>query len=195
MQQWNDQSGQVNNATEASAGRRPIYTTNVLNGKPILRFDGSDDRLLFTAPLTGTTQTHFVVVKNTDTTASIVIGDGSGGGSSRYIVAYGTAATNDMQFNRDSSPIPASPAGLGTAFNILSAIQNGANATCYLNGTAGTPQVGGMGSGALVSMGDYVTAIYRMEGDIAEYIYYDTALNNTDRVAVEAYLNAKYAIY
>ena len=40
--QWNDQSGNNNNASQATAGSRPTYTTGVVNSKPVIRFDGGD---------------------------------------------------------------------------------------------------------------------------------------------------------
>jgi hypothetical protein len=36
--QWNDQSGNVAHATCTPVGSRPTFVTNVLNGKPVLRF-------------------------------------------------------------------------------------------------------------------------------------------------------------
>ena len=35
---WTDQSGNGNNAT--SPGTQPIYKTNIINGNPVIRFDG-----------------------------------------------------------------------------------------------------------------------------------------------------------
>src|SRR4051794_12858250 len=40
-----DKSGQGNHFIQATAGKRPIYKTGILNGKPSLRFDGVDDQL------------------------------------------------------------------------------------------------------------------------------------------------------
>ena len=40
---WADQSGNGNDATQSTAGFKPLYKTNIQHGKPIVRFDGSDD--------------------------------------------------------------------------------------------------------------------------------------------------------
>ncbi len=40
---WADQSGNGNNFAQAAAGNQPVYNTNIINGRPILRFDGIDD--------------------------------------------------------------------------------------------------------------------------------------------------------
>ena len=53
---WTDSSGKGNHAVQPISSRRPSYYTNVLNGKPTLRFDGYDDVL----PIRGTkVVTHF----------------------------------------------------------------------------------------------------------------------------------------
>jgi hypothetical protein len=39
---WLDQSGSGNNATQAGANR-PTYRTSIVNSRPIVRFDGTDD--------------------------------------------------------------------------------------------------------------------------------------------------------
>lgn len=42
---WPDQSGNYNDAKQDESEARPQFVRNVLNGKPVLRFDGKDDRL------------------------------------------------------------------------------------------------------------------------------------------------------
>lgn len=88
---WQDKSGNANHAT-ATGGNRPTYQTNELNGQAVIRLDGSNDALDFTAisnirtvfavnrsattsyqPLLGhSTSTHFFTTDNTllDTTNS-----------------------------------------------------------------------------------------------------------------------------
>jgi hypothetical protein len=48
---WPDSSGQGNDASQATAGQRPKYKTNIINGKPAVLFDGTDDNLTLTATL------------------------------------------------------------------------------------------------------------------------------------------------
>ena len=44
---WSDRSGNGNDATQATATNRPLYKTNIVNGKPVVRFDGVDNYLTF----------------------------------------------------------------------------------------------------------------------------------------------------
>jgi hypothetical protein len=47
---WADASGNANDATQGTAANRPIYKTNIVNGKPVVRFDNTNDGM--TTPLT-----------------------------------------------------------------------------------------------------------------------------------------------
>ena len=44
---WNDQSGNGNNAEQATAGQRPLFSSNGSNGRPTVLFDGTNDFLTF----------------------------------------------------------------------------------------------------------------------------------------------------
>ena len=43
---WSDSSGNGNNATQASSGNRPVWKQNVLNGYPVVRFNGTNSSLI-----------------------------------------------------------------------------------------------------------------------------------------------------
>ena len=63
---WADDSGNSYNLTQGTTANQPTYQTNEINGKPIIRFDGSNDNLM-RKPFSGfaTTQiTAIVVNKN-----------------------------------------------------------------------------------------------------------------------------------
>ena len=87
---WNDLSGQGNHITQATAGYKPIYKTNIINGKPAVRFDGTDDILSVTSA-DATNYTALTVITLTNIigggTATyrpymICIGTNDGGGAS-----------------------------------------------------------------------------------------------------------------
>ena len=42
IQTWSDLAG-TNDLTQATSGSRPVYKTNIFNGNPVIRFDGTDD--------------------------------------------------------------------------------------------------------------------------------------------------------
>ena len=61
---WTDQVSQVQ-ATQGSTARQPTLRSNALNGKPVVRFDGDDDFLSFTYPLTGKHKMSVVTISRT----------------------------------------------------------------------------------------------------------------------------------
>ncbi len=60
---WADQSGNGNDAIQPDAPRRPLLVPDGLNGLPVLRFDGTDDRLALTGTAVMSQLTLFIVVK------------------------------------------------------------------------------------------------------------------------------------
>ena len=56
---WKVAPANATNFVQATAVNQPTYQTNVINGKPAVRFDGSNDQLLFSA--TANPQNVFVV--------------------------------------------------------------------------------------------------------------------------------------
>jgi len=95
---WADKSGFANHATQATADLRPVVKTGVLSGKPVVRFDGADDRLLSGTTSTyrflhdGSGATFFIVWRlNATTEGDLQWAIDTGGGSSSIAgVSYGT---------------------------------------------------------------------------------------------------------
>jgi hypothetical protein len=55
ISQWGDKSGNSRNATQATVASQPTRVTGVINGLPVVRFDGSNDSMSFTNILNGDT--------------------------------------------------------------------------------------------------------------------------------------------
>lgn len=193
---WNDQSGTSNDATQGTAASQPLLVNAVKNGLPVLRFDGVDDSLNITRPFTGSTQTIFFVAKTTDITNGSVVLTTSTVGGDRYIVIV-PVGTDLVRFAHYDPTVADSPTGIGTNFVLVTCIQNGTNGTAYLNGRSGTTNSGFStdNTRTLDSIGGYTSAAFRMEGDIAEIVYYNRVLTDSERIIVEAYLNKKYRLF
>jgi hypothetical protein len=71
---WTDSSGAGNAATQTTAGSRPTYQTGQLNGKPVVRFNGSTQFMNLPDPFaagfsgSNTPISVYVVAKTTNTT-------------------------------------------------------------------------------------------------------------------------------
>ena len=58
VSEWRDKSGNGSHVLQSGSSFRPVVASNILNSKPVIRFDGIDDRLatataLFTTPIFG----------------------------------------------------------------------------------------------------------------------------------------------
>lgn len=204
---WADQSGSGNNASQSTDAKRPVLKLNVLNGFPVVRFDGADggDALEAGAVGTGAGLTYFAVgvrrgvPGNNACLAALKKGSGNNDydGAGRAILGFFPAATRLSAFrnNAELSTAGAWPA-VGTAF-IHASLFDGANHTSYLNGVAGA---------AVASVGnfDFTSAIMaarwysdaeqnpHLQIDFASVVLYPFALPPGDVSRVFAYLNNRW---
>ncbi|AFM11637.1 hypothetical protein [Turneriella parva] len=195
---WNDESGTANHMGQATLGQRPIYRTNRVNGMPVASFTDAANSTM----------------SGPDTN----INDQSNG--SLFIVIAVTADTSlrniltlhgpqGRAFDLTNGPPTSFIQGRnGAGYNFTSALDFGLNNFIAIgsvqvaaisvneiwNGdektssglTYATYDTNGSGSNAnYVSNGN-------LEADIAEILYFDAALSQTEQDKVFCYLNTKY---
>lgn len=200
---FTDQSGSGNDFT-AAGGARPTFKTAVLDGRAIARFDGSDDQMSPAAnPLSGASAgTLFVVVKlDADPPSQDTLSGHPAGG-------WGTDAT-DAHFPYTDGVIyddwgttvrktVGNPTPALTSWRIYAAQTASGLWRAYLAGgaplfTTATNTVGWNATAANVFIGRGGTSgAYRLDGDLAEVIAYNSQLSLADLDRVGAYLVAKY---
>jgi lysophospholipase L1-like esterase len=194
VQQWNDLSVGGFNATQATAGNRPTYKTNIINGNPVLRFNGAHNMTTasFLDSSFNTSFTFFIVTSKTDTTLKVSTSNSgiswySGGTSNSIVANYLHLGGQIVQ------------AAIGTKLTTNPTIQafryNGSQSTIWFDGVSksesrtGTLQL----SGAL-TVGSLSSNSFYYNGDIAEIIIYNSALDDTQVGQIESYLEVKYGI-
>lgn len=202
VSQWNDKSGNGVHATQTTANNRPVNTSQTLNGRAVMTFDGSNDIMLFTGTAR-TNETQFVVVRNNmvagGVSAQQIIGSGSSG--------FGLAVTikNDGSTNSDvwaycggfsvgttaaRYSFPANnPLGPAVVSHIRSSASGGIlrtdgvqRATCTTSNSYAAASIGGAGSSS------------PLNGYIAEIVIYSRALSVADVQRVERYLGTKWGL-
>lgn len=205
---WTDRSGNGRNATQATGTKRPLYKTNIISGKPVLRFDNTDDCLTTAAiDFSGTAGlTLFVVTVNiTSATDRIIFETSATAATNAGAIQLFRATANTVSAShRGGSSSSFTTTGTVTsAATVMSSIFDRSLATnevtIWLNGsTAGTRvnnnQAGNHGNHAANIGSRNNGASLPLGGDIAEIILYDTALSSDNRLLVERYLGAKYGI-
>jgi hypothetical protein len=169
IQTWYDKSGAARHATQGTSGARPVFRTNVVLGRPVIRFDGNDDKL--DTPLIRGTQggVHCFAVSVSD--------QASGDGWQRIVSGWDSSTSDDFMapgwtiFRPSSSGVPqAYPTTVfffsGGSGRTIPAIRLGDN------GKEGQNQ--------------------SLEGDICEVLVYDRELTGADLASVTNYLVAKW---
>ena len=193
---WPDSSGNGNDGT-GSAG---VYHTNQLNGLPAVTFSGIAYTLSTAIADTGG-HTAFVVIRNTSTSSK---GSICGGGASSF--QYWTCSgTGNKQQGADSTfavQLGAGTASADTSWHQMNVVMNNASAPGGFSISfrlaegpdANSASSSSSPSSSITLFGGNVVGGNYLTAQVAEFIYYSSALTLSQIEAIEAYLNNKYGI-
>jgi len=197
ISQWRDLSGNENNATQATASRRPALVASTLNSQPVVRFTGSSGTALSIAdnPSINPSQiTMITVAKQTAAaTNALMLRKLTSASVNHYALYFATATTPSTKIG---SATATSSLGIGT-YAVFEATYNLNQLKMWLNGTstATIAYTGAMVSGAYpLTVGGDGAGSYGVTGDIAEVLIFNRALTDTERKEVESYLYQRYAV-
>ena len=184
--EWQDQSGQENHAIQNSAANSALLVGNVVNGRPVLRFDDGGDGYL-TPLVLGTPCTVFVVHAYNSAVAT----------ARRAVQGTNNWLLGPYSFVHDffqGGDFTGGPAVVTSQFVVQATWQDGSASRNWINGAfVGTPRAAGAGPGT-VSLGAVGAYPEALDGDVAEIIIYDVALSEAQLAQVWAYLAAKYGL-
>jgi len=192
---WLDQSGNGLNATMATASRQPVLATGALNGKPVVRFNGAQS-LVLSRVLSPTRFSVFVVGKNSMPTETFSMIMGPGGSSANNQLRWENGSQALLVGTGNNLPIVTANTGNTRAYHALSARYDGATMTVYRDGNAvssSPTSFSTTGTWDLFQIGAWYST-YFMQGDVAEILFYTSALSETDRGTANGYLRSKYAL-
>lgn len=190
---WVDQSGSGNNFTQSNAANQPTLVTSAYNGHSTLRGNDATDNIAHATNVSlGTQATIFIVMKQGSDATNWVMENAaeSGGILSRFtgglIEWYNGGGT-------DRFTLADTPSGL----HIYTIRQtNGSALQGWNNGTSAFGPT--VPAATLTDIKNFFARTIGANGsaaqDIPEVLVYRTALANSDRLAVERMLGAKYAI-
>ena len=204
---WNDTSGNGFNAAQSTAGQKPTYKINQMNGKPVVRFDGSNDVLTNSANATGA-QTWFLVYRQANTSGIQTIAslyDPSGATSYDEVALLTFGGYQNISLRMDylsfGNSVGINPA-LDTSGHILAFNYNGAgNSTPSNYGITydQTAQTTLVSSTFARNTGEGGTIGARpasnfLNGDLAEMIVYNGVLSASDYSGIQGYLYDKWFV-
>jgi hypothetical protein len=201
---WTDSSGNGKHLVQATGSKQPLLKTAILNGLPVIRFDGTDDALSCASFARGAF-TMFVVLKTTSQ-ANTTIEHSATSGSNAGFYFSSTGGANFAMTGAGGSALTAYDVGLilaDSATRIITESADGTDAGLrgWVNGhpcTRGTSYGNANPGAATVTDTLYVggrggTSRFT-NGDIAEIIIYGRVLARNERQAIEDYLARKYAL-
>lgn len=183
-----DKSASAAHFTQGTSGNKPLYKTNIQNSRSMGLWDSSDDYLTNTISISQPS-TWFIVVKPSTPGGGCFLFDGVDG-SNRNVI-YLSSNTARIYAGSDVNP----SVSVDTTTQLLVGLFNGASSNVYRNGVAGNVVNAGTQGVAGVTLGARDDFASPADGYIGELIVYASALNDTDRGAVESYINGKWAIY
>ena len=204
--QWNDRSGNGSHAVQSASTSQPIYTLNALNGRPALRFNGSQFM-----------DTPSGLLKNNNPVTLFVAYQWFNGGFAGFVSNRSADWDSPMlgidSWQKSSPTIYAQagnpiiyaidgPALTANQPSLVSYIRGSATHALMINGNSySSGPVGNFYSqsasttriGAYRSEGE-LTGGHMLNGDIAEIIGFNQTLTPPQRIIVDNYLAAKYSL-
>jgi hypothetical protein len=205
LSSWAD-SGYVGTytATQSTASKKPTVTTNQLNGKPVVTFDGTDDSLSIASDIFDSTLsiTIFAVMRE-----SGAIGPAAHLARREPGVAFGVdpSANTVGRFVNVGSGWEGAWNPLGSTLYsegqwTIAGMRAGVyfeNLVGYKDGVSDTPTALSaftLPAATSTSIGSVAGTSEFFKGDIAEIIIYNTELDDAERQKVEGYLAHKYGL-
>ena len=195
---WSDSSSNGRNATQTGAGR-PTFKTNILNGLPVVRFDGGD-HMIISSYTHGSKFAIFAVVIENSTTGT------------QYVFEQGTSSSQQVYLWKDGSQVMYFGYHDGTTWRdytktwsptvgVAYILDGGTGATNNVVGISGTTDSTPARTGYPVSasQGANIGRSFSLSsgyfnGDIAEIIIYNADLSIVERALVRNYLSRKWGV-
>jgi concanavalin A-like lectin/glucanase superfamily protein len=188
---WADSSGGGNTASQGTGTRQPIYKASMWKGLPIIRFDGSNDRLDLTTHITAGPISIFAVVSkaSAQSGARVVISLQKIGLLARVVGLDDWEAFVNAGLDSGQSIT-------GAYLRICALVARSFNdVDLYTDGAGVTRTTGAAWSAnATSSIGDLAAGGAAGAIDLAELIVYNRAVSTPERTRIESYLARKWGI-
>lgn len=194
---WEDQAASGDDVSQATAASKPTWKDAILNGLPVLRFDGTDD-LLRGAFTTGgaTNQPLTILIVAALDAASVDDGNGKvlidGDDSTNRASHYKSVASPDPWTIYHGALIVGGAAS--SDWLIWTSRMDGANSRVWHNGISAIAGNAGAAAPDGLTIGSRQDDVNPWDGDVAEIILYDADLSDADKNTVGQYLADRFGL-
>jgi hypothetical protein len=201
--QWSDSGTFANNAAQPLDSQAPALILNTLNGRPVLRFDGTDDFLdvADSESLSGTTDmSSFFVVKFDDFSNYRTVWAKTAANLPAPTDIYAVLNSGVLRvFRGDGGPnnsfVDTAQPLRGNTYLVLGFAVEGATLTHYLNNQengSAPVTLNTADADTPLKIGRRADGGTQLKGDLAEILIFNRALSSQDRSNVFQYLQTKY---
>jgi hypothetical protein len=194
---WADKSGNGRNASQATGGKQPAYSSTI-NGKNVVTFQGTDDTMQIgaNAAFNATSQTIIIVARQNANANQALWYKADSNSAVGVITRYRTANVFWHYQKSDGTAETLAVANTNSNVNVFATVLEPANQSGFVNGTpVSTANVttaydnnSGPWLGSRRDVGEY------LQGDIAEVLFWNRALTAAERDRVQKYLGKKWGI-
>ncbi|MEM9024092.1 MAG: hypothetical protein AAGB22_10140, partial [Bacteroidota bacterium] len=203
VQQWNDQSGNGNNLSQPTSSNRPTLQTGVVNGQPVMRFDGSDDAFSeITVSAVSAPAEIFAVLSFANLTQpsgnfDYVMNLGGINGANTNI-SISRRPVTQRYFSFDGASLRNGVILTGQTFQIFNP-KHATSSTFHSLDIDGNSQSvsdysGSVSTNGNLRVGHDPNGNNEFDGDLGELFLFTAALNTAEQNLVENYLSSKYGI-
>lgn len=196
--EWIDQSTNSRNATQSSAGLRPLFKINIFGSKPAIKFDGSDDILSITSM---TLDAHTIFCVGSVTADSQLLGSNIDGNTQVRIKRSGANVIS--YFDGTHQPISdafSAAANVGRLMVWRKTVAGGGDTWMAFEGK--TPRITGsppaLGSGFTIHLneiGGNLNIFAFMAGYVGELVVYNESRTDLEVAALyDGYFSGRWGV-
>lgn len=201
VQQWNDMSGNSRAAINTNGTTRPTWATGAVNGLPTVNFNGTTQTTTSAVDIRPAVMSNITVIAVAKSNVASGMGKIWGHDAPNQSVGFHRAVGMDTRAATTNMGYFAGT-GVGSygavsqnAYFISTAAYTSTAFTGFINGAQTSSGAvtcnGGLTS---ISIGSITPSSEYWNGSISEFIIFDKILSSAERLMVENYLSAKYAI-
>ena len=194
---WADKSGNGRNASQATGGKQPAYSSTI-NGKNVVTFQGTDDTMQIgaNAAFNATSQT-IIIVSRQNANANQALWYKADSNSAVGVITRYRASNVFWHYQKnDGTAETLAVANTNSNVNVFATVLEPAAQAGYTNGslvvsttvTTAYDNNSGPWLGSRRDVGEYLQA------DIAEVLFWNRALSASERSRVERYLGRKWGV-